>query len=131
MLKCDFVIYADLEAILENLSLRKRKKENFPSTSYEKKHAPSGFSFVVIDKQKTVILKKTYRNPDCIYRFFEDIQIIPAVLKARLKRIVKIKPLTVTQELKFKFSKICHICRNPFTISTIKVKDHDHSTGEF
>ena len=41
------------------------------------------------------------------------------------------EPLTNQQKQEFEFTKICHICKNPFRIDDIKHRDHCHFTGEY
>ena len=39
--------------------------------------------------------------------------------------------LTNEQKQEFKFTKIYHICENPFRIDVFKHRDHCHSTGKY
>ncbi len=40
-------------------------------------------------------------------------------------------PLTNKQRVKFEKAKVCHICKKEFEENQIKVRDHDHITGEY
>ena len=133
-LKHPFIIYADLECLLEKIDTC----HNNPEKSYTEKkarHKPSGYSLVTycsFDKTKTAW--NCYRGKDCMEIFCKD-------LKNQAMKIInyeKMKEIILTNEEKepYENQKNCHICGKEFCTDKNskefkqkqKVRDHDHYT---
>ena len=111
-LKVSFIIYADLECLLEKID----KCQNNPKKSYTEKkakHKPSGYLLVTccsFDKSKTEW--SYYRGKDCMEIFCED-------LRDQAMKIInyeKKKEIILSNEEKefYEKQKNCYICKKEF-----------------
>ena len=107
-LKVPFIIYADLECLLQKIDTCKSNPEK-PCTEKKAKHKPSGDSLVTccsFDKLKNE--RKYYRGKDCMEIFCKH-------LKDQAIKIIncgkkKIIPLTNEEKEPYGNQKNCHIC---------------------
>ena len=111
-LKVPFIIYPDLECLLEKIDTC----QNNPEKSYTEKksmHKPSGYSRVTccsFDKSKTEW--NYYRGKDCMEKFCKD-------LKDQTMKIINYKkkdmiPLTNEEKEFYEKQKVCYICEKEF-----------------
>ena len=73
-IKLPFVVYADLECLLEEMNTCYNNPEE-PSTSKINKHTPSGYSiftYCSFDKSKSKL--NYYRGEDCMTKFCIDLR---------------------------------------------------------
>lgn len=119
-----FIIYADIECVLKNVS-----NVNTIITNAYQKHVPCSVAFYfkcIYDSSKSFYSSKT--STDCIAWFAEE-------LKKICEMVVKLheikKPIMFTDQDKFNFDNAsnCYICNKPFYEFDDKVKDHSHLTG--
>ena len=69
--KAPFIIYANLECIIEKIDGCKNNLEN-SSTTKVSKHIPSGFSMSIISSFRSIENKHdVYRGKDCMKKFCE------------------------------------------------------------
>ena len=69
--KAPFIIYADLECIIEKNDGFKNNPEN-SSTAKVRKHIPWGFSMSTISSFRSIENKyDVYRGKDCMIKFYE------------------------------------------------------------
>ena len=140
-MKLPFIIYADLECLLEKMSTC-INNPNESSTTKINKHTPSGYSIFTscsFDESKNKL--NYYRGKDCMKKFCKD-------LKEHATRIInyekkKIIPLTTEEKINYNDQKVCYICKKELnTIDTAgrsslecqknyKVRDHCHYTGKY
>ena len=139
-MKVPFIIYADLECLLEKMSTC-INNPNESSTTKINKHTPSGYSIFtscLFDESKNKL--NHYRGKDCMKKFCKD-------LKEHATRIInhekkKIIPLTKKEKINYNDQKVCYICKKEFDIidttksSSLerkkhKVRDHCHYTGKY
>ena len=138
LLKVPFIIYADLECLLQKINTC----QNNPDKSYTEKkatHRPSGYSLVTccsFDKSKNE--RKYYRGEDCMKIFCKD-------LKDQAMKIINYEkkemiPLTDEEKETHENQKICYICEQEFCMDennkkefklNQKVRDHCHYTGKY
>ena len=72
--KAPFIIYADLECIIEKIDGCKNNPEN-SSTTKVGKHIPSGFSMSTISSFKSIENKHDVcRGKDCMKKFCESLR---------------------------------------------------------
>ena len=118
-MKVPFIIYADLECLLEKMSTC-INNPNESSTTKINKHTPSGYSIFTscsFDESKNKL--NYYRGKDCMKKFCKD-------LKEHATRIInhekkKIMPLTKKEKINYNDQKVCYICKKEFdTIDTTK-----------
>ena len=131
--KAPFIIYADLECIIEKIDGCKNNAEN-SSTTKVSKHIPSGFSLSTISLFRSIENKDdVYRGKDCMKKFCEFLR------ERAMKRInfkKKMKFLRKEQQESYENAKICYICKEKFEDKYLKdkyckVRDHCHYTGEY
>ena len=112
-MKVPFIIYANLECLLEKMNT----SINNPNESYTtkiNKHTPLGYSILTscsFDESKN-------RGKDCMKKFCKD-------LKEHVMRIInyekkKIIPLTKEEKINYNDQQICYICKKEFDKSDKK-----------
>ena len=131
-MKLPFVIYADLECLLEKMSICENNP-NESSTTKINKHTPSGYSIFTscsFDELRNKL--NYYRGKYCMKKFYKD-------LREHATRIInyekkKIVPLTKEEKINYNDQEICYICKKKFDKSDKKhhkVRDHCHYTGKY
>ena len=144
-MKVPFVIYADLECVLEKMSTCERN----PNESYTSKiikHTPSGYSVFTscsFDESKNKL--NYHRGKDCMKKFCKDLRNqATKIINYEKKKII---PLTPEEKINYNNQKVCYICKEEFdTIDTAepsslersvlarkkdyKVRDYCHYTGK-
>ena len=136
-LRVPFIIYADLECLLQKINTC----QNNPEKSYTEKkakHKPSGYSLVSCwSFHKSKNERKYYRGEHCMKIFCKD-------LKDQAMKIInyeKKEMIQFTDEEKesHENQKLCHICEQEFCEDgnnkkkfklKQKVRDHCHYTGK-
>ena len=133
-MKAPFIIYADLESLLEKMNTRYDSLEK-SSTNKINKHTPSGYSLFThcsfdITKNKL----DYYRGEDFMKKFCLNLrEHATKIINYEKKEII---PLTKKEEKNHNKQKVCHICRKEFNTDDSdkkyhKVKDHCHCTGKY
>ena len=125
-MKVPFIIYADLECLLEKMSTC-INNPNESSTTKINKHTPSGYSIFT-----SCSFNQSKIGKDCMKNFCKD-------LKEHATRIInyekkKIIPLTKEEKINYNDQQICYICKKEFdTIGRKhhKVRDHCHYMGNY
>ena len=108
-MKVPFIIYADLECLLEKMSTC-INNPNESSTTKMNKHTPSGYSIFTSGSFNELKNKLNYyRGKDCMKKFCKD-------LKEHVTRIInyekkKIIPLTKEEKINYNDQQICYICK--------------------
>ena len=131
-IKSLFIIYADLECLLEKMSTCHNNPEESFTTEINK-HTPSGYSlFTHCSFDKTKNKLDYYRGKDCMKRFCKDLrEHTTKIITYKNKKMI---PLTINEEKYHNKQKICYICKKKFDTSNkkhYKVKDHCHYTGKY
>ena len=140
-MKVPFVIYADLECLLEKMTTCM----NNPNESYTTKiikHTPSDYSIFTscsFDKSKNKL--NYYRGKDCMKKFCKDLRIhATKIINYEKKKII---PLTPEEKINYNDQKVCYKCKKEFDIidtaepsslerkKNYKVRDHCHYTGKY
>ena len=111
-MKLPFVIYADLECLLEKMSTC-INNPNESSTTKINKHTPSGYSIFThcpFDKSKN---KLNYcRGKDCMKKFSKDLrEHASKIINYEKKKMI---PLTTEEKIYHNKQKICYICKKEF-----------------
>ena len=108
-MKVPFIIYVDLECILEKMSTC-INNPNESSTTKINKHTPSGYSIFTscsFDKSKNKL--NYYRGKDCLKKFCEDLRIhATKIINYEKKKII---PLTTEEKINYNDQKVCYICK--------------------
>ena len=125
--KLPFIIYADLECLLEKISTCYNNPD-LSSTAKINQHVPSGYSiFTNCSFDKSYNNLSHYNGEDCMKRFCKD-------LKDHATRIVDFKrkfitPLTKDEQDSYEKKNTCHICMKD--LNSDKVKDYCYFTGKY
>ena len=107
-----FIIYADLECIIEKIDGCKNNPENSSKTKVSK-HIPSSFSMFKISSFRSIENKHdVYRGKDCMKKFCK-------ILREHTMKIInfkkkKLKSLTKEKHELYENTKICYICKEKF-----------------
>ena len=127
-----FVVYADLECLLEKMSTCYNNPEE-SSTTKINKHTPSGYSIFThcsFDKSRS---KLNYlRGEDCMTKFCKDLrEHATKIINHEKKDMI---PLTKKEEENYNNQNVCYICKKEFDKSDKKhhkVRDHCYYTGKY
>ena len=87
------------------------------------------YSYVVINRENEIVMKKTYMGTDAASKFLHELIEIQDKFNDLLNKPKKIK-MTYQQSRSWKNETICHICQKSMDPES-KVRDHDHLTGKF
>ena len=131
-MKLPFVIYADLECLLEKMSTC-INNPNESSTTKINQHTPSGYSIFThcsFDKSKNKF--NYYRGKDCMKKFSKDLrEHASKIINYEKKKMI---PLTTEEKIYHNKQKICYICKKEFSNNdkkNYKVRDHCHYAGNY
>ena len=133
-IKLPFVVYADLECLLEKMSTcQNNPKES--STTEINKHTPSGYSSFThcsFDKTKNKLILPPHRGKDCMKKFCKDLrEHATKIINYGKKKMI---PLTKEEKIYHNEQEICYICKKEFHKNDkkhFKVRGHCHYTGKF
>ena len=111
-MKLPFLIYTDLECLLEKISTC-QNNPNKSSTTKINKHTPSGYSIFTncsFDESKNKI--NYYRGDNCMTKFCKDLrEHAMKIINYENKRMVS---LTTDEKIHYNKRKICYICKKEF-----------------
>ena len=128
-IKLPFVVYADLECLLEKMSTC-QNNSNESSTTEINKHTLSGyliFTHCSFDQTKNKL--DHYRWKDCMKKFSKD-------LREHATKIIyyekqKMISLTTEEKIYHNEQEICYIRKKEIDEKNYKVRDHCHYTGKY
>ena len=127
-MKLPFVIYADLECLLEKMSTC-INNPNESSTTKRNKHVRSGYSIFTpcsFDESKNKL--NYYRGKDCMKKFSKDLrEHVSKIINYEKKKMI---PLTTEEKIYHNKQKICKKEFNNNDKKNYKVRDHCHYTGK-
>ena len=113
-IKLPFVVYADLEYLLEKVSTC-QNSPNESSTTEINKHTPSGYSIFThcsLDQSKNKL--DHYRGKDCMKKFSKDLrEHATKIINYEKKKMI---PLTTEEKIYHNEHEICYICKKERTI---------------
>ena len=130
--KLPFVVYADLECLLEKMSTC-QNNPNESSTTEINKHIPFGYSLFThysLDQRKNKL--DHYRGKDCMKKFCKDLR--EHAIKIINYEKKKMIPLTKEEKIQYNEQEICYICKKEFNKNdekNYKVRDHCLYTGKY
>ena len=131
-MKLPFVIYADLECLLEKMSSC-ISNPNESSTTKINKHTPSGYSiFTHCSFEESKNKLNYYRGKDCMKKFSKDLrEHASKIINYEKKKMI---PLAREEKIYHDKQKICYICKKEFNNNdkkNYKVRDHCHYMGKY
>ena len=132
--KVPFIIYADLESLLEKMNTCHHNPEKSSATKINK-HTPSAYSLFThcsFDKTKTEL--DYDRGKNCMKNFCLDLrEHATKIINYKKKEMI---PLPKEEKNWHSMQKVCHIRKKVFSTEYNnkkyhKVNDHCHYTGEY
>ena len=143
--KIPFVIYADMESILEKLTVTQGEtsdmQDSDTSASQEQekteklqKHSACSYGYKVVCCYDESMSKpfKMYRGLDSVNKFFTDIFEEEKEILEKLKQFQKTPMnLSIEEKMSHKNATTCYVCECIFSIDNRKVRDHCHVTGNY
>ena len=133
-LKVPFIIYADLECLLEKMNTCHNNPKK-SSTTKINKHTPSGYSlFTHCSFDTTKNKLDYYRGQNCMKKFCLELrEHATKIINYEKKEMI---PLKKKEEKKYNKQKVCYICKKRFNTDDNnkkyhKVRDHCHYTGKY
>ena len=131
-IKLPFPVYADLECLLEKMSMC-QNNPNESSTTEINKHTPSSYSlFTHCSFDKSRNKRNHDRGKDCMKRFHKDLrEHATKIINYEKKKLIT---LTTEEKIHYNEQEICYICKKEFDKSNkkhYKVRDHCHYTGKY
>ncbi len=128
-----FVVYADIESILEPIGYAELSPENSFTVQYQR-HRPSGFCYTIkcfdesVYKTKTVQYTMMSPDEDIGRKFVESLESELPIIYQILKTDVGMR-ITPEDETDFGKAERCYACDKPFHKTRYSVRDHCHLTG--
>ena len=119
-MRVPFIIYADLECLLEKMNTCHNNPEK-SSTTKKNKHTPSDYSlFIHCSFDRTKNKLDYYRGKNCMKNLCLDLR----------------EHTAKKEEKKHNKQEVCHICKKGFSTDDRnkkyhKVRDHCHYTGKY
>ena len=129
-MKVQFIIYANLESLLEKMNTC-HNDPGKSSTTKINKHTASGYSlFTQCSFGATKNKLDYYRGKNCMKNFCLDLSGYAIITTNYEKK--EMIPLTNKEEKMCNRQKLCYICKKRFsTDDNNKVRDHYHYTGRY
>ena len=128
-----FVIYADFEAITDQIHGCQPNNDKSYTEAYQK-HTDCGYGYKVVccydDKYTKPV--QIYRGEKAVHKFMEAMLDEVKYCKKVMKKYFN-KPLRMTKDDEEKFQKAdkCHICEKEYNKTDVRVRDHCHVTGQY
>ena len=110
--KIPFIIYADMEFLLEKIDTRHNNPEN-SSTAKTNKHTAFGYlllKYCLFDAAKN---KHYYKYRDCMKSFYKDLKKHATKIISHEKK--EVIPLIIAEHKIYCEKKECHICKIEFS----------------
>ncbi|XP_015125084.1 uncharacterized protein LOC107046880, partial [Diachasma alloeum] len=124
-----FVIYADLECILESINGDDNGNED---GMLRQKHIPHSVAFYLKCSFNDDLSKfKLKRDPQCIKWLVEELQDIGLMVNDYLRTVIPMEKLSIERKQEFQSAEVCHICEKSFISTDVKHRDHCHFTGSY
>ncbi|XP_078051614.1 uncharacterized protein LOC144477749, partial [Augochlora pura] len=123
-----FVIYADLECVLE----KQQDQGRGACQRYQHHRAFSVAYYLHCQYDSTLCEYQTYRDEkDCIAWFATKLYELSCKLQPIFDRTISMTPMTATQISNFHTATHCHMCEKPFDDCDVRVRHHCHFTGAY
>ena len=130
-IKIPFVIYADLESLLVNLN-DEDNIENKTKKTHKHEACSYGYKVVCCYDDKLSKPFKMFRGLNSISEFFTAIFEEEKEINKMLRQFSRTDMiLTNHQKQEYKCANNCYVCKEEFTESNYKVRDHCHVTGNY
>ena len=132
--KIPFVIYADLESILQKLTVTQKEEMGQEQTEKLQKHVACSYGYKVVCCYDEKLSKpfKMYRGMDSVNKFFTDIFEEEEEILEKLNKFQN-TPMYMSNEENMHHKKAtrCYVCNCDFNAENRKVRDHCHVLGNY
>ncbi len=126
-----FVLYADLECILEKYDAD-TNKPNLTKTKKYHKHIPCSIGYYLKCSYNNALSKyRSYTGENCVTWFVQQLKILSKQFSEIFSNTIPMTPLTAEQIESYNSATHCHICSLPFNENELKCHDHCHFTGQY
>ncbi|XP_043264093.1 uncharacterized protein LOC122404229 [Colletes gigas] len=122
-----FIVYADLECILEKTDTDREA----PRYTYQHHRVFSVGYYVRCSYDDSLSTFQYRRDPDCVSWFVRQLKDLSHRVKSILSTNVPMENLSTEQLQNFNTAAHCHICERPFAQDDKRVRDHCHLTGRY
>ena len=132
--KIPFVIFADLESLLQKLTVTQKQEMDREQTEKLQKHVACSYGYKVVCCYDDRLSKpfKMYRRLDSVHKFFTDIFEEEKEILEQLKVFQKtLMNLSNKEKIHPKKATTCYVCNCDFTAENRKVRDHCHVSGNY
>lgn len=135
-LKAPFIVYADIEALLEQLEENEQRhifSETCKTKAYQK-HIPYsiGYYFKSEHDDSLSYYKSSGNTPNCVEWFVDEMVKISHLVESKLSYNAPMNKLTQEEIDEFYAPEtVCFICSLPFSPYETRVRDHCHHTGKY
>ncbi|XP_076673015.1 uncharacterized protein LOC143371588 [Andrena cerasifolii] len=126
-----FVVYADLECILEKTEDVQKDAGEHKLCMYQKHKVHSIGYYIHCSYDASLSAYRYHRDVDCVSWFVKELKNFADFAKPILANNVPMEKLTKDQWRAFHSAKHCHICEKPFEADDKRVRDHCHLSGRF
>lgn len=133
-LEVPFIVYADIEAILQPICENNEEDDNAQPKGAYQKHIPHSVGYFFHSRYPNLLKSyyRSYNGLDCMQWFVNELKEIGRTVYPILNENEPMEQMTADQEIDFDNAKICHICEKEFAdINDVKCRDHSHITGEY
>nr|WP_253308703.1 DNA polymerase [Rickettsia endosymbiont of Ceutorhynchus assimilis] len=114
--RAPFIVYADLESVLAPTADSKRTQQHIP--------AAVGY-YLKCSYDDSLSFYKSFRGAECMQWFADEMSQLAENVATVFWCPYDID-MTQTEEAEFQKATNCHICEQPFTSPSDKVRDHNH-----
>ncbi|KYM95309.1 DNA polymerase [Cyphomyrmex costatus] len=123
-----FVVYADLECILEKTGI---DDDHISRFNYQHHKVFSIGYYVRCDFDETMSMYASFRGENCVEWFVGELYKLTHRVKSVYVKNLRMNQFTTKQWQEFVDATHCHICEKPFEIEHLRVRDHCHITGRY
>ncbi|KYN03348.1 hypothetical protein ALC62_05813 [Cyphomyrmex costatus] len=123
-----FVVYADLECILEKTGI---DDERIPRFTYQHHKIFSIGYYVCCQFDESMSMYSYCRGANCVECFVDELYRLMHRVKSLFLRNTAMNQFTTQQWKQFLDATRCHICEKPFQMEHKRVRDHCHVTGRY
>lgn len=142
-LKAPFVIYADAESYLKELTVEEQNgvySEDCMTTAkqqhlmfsvgyYVKCHFDDSLSYF---RSSNTAIDVIRNGVDVVEWFIKELEEVAREVARLLSKSEQMKPLTLDEENAFNaWNAVCHVCGQPFAVDEKRLRDHCHITGYY
>ncbi|XP_054008688.1 uncharacterized protein LOC128892337 [Hylaeus anthracinus] len=120
-----FVVYADLECILE------KTDREAPRSTYQHHKVFNIAYYVQCAYDSSLSVYQCHRDANCVSWFVKELKNLAHFVKLILSNNIQMDDITSEQQEAFRNATHCHICEKPFGENDTRVRDHCHLTGRY